>query len=102
MGHCLPKYLALFLDFLRTPHRRQRAMRLRACFPPLFLFAVSITCEVARAQTVTPPDQAVVLGFDRFSAKSSDQDKLGMHGGLLLVGELGCISCHKPEGRAAS
>jgi mono/diheme cytochrome c family protein len=51
--------------------------------------AVLLSCGLARAQTQSHP---VVPGYERFFAK-----KPGPVGGQLLLGELNCISCHKPD-----
>src|SRR5262249_42356418 len=51
--------------------------------------AVLLSCGFAHAQTHSYP---VVPGYERFFGKKS-----GPVGGQLLLGELNCISCHKPD-----
>lgn len=47
-------------------------------------------------------DHSVVAGFERFfAAESSSEFKDLASGGKLLLGELGCVACHQPEGEAA-
>lgn len=42
----------------------------------------------------------VVAGFERF-ARGSDDPSAEIEGGLLLLGELGCVNCHAPGEAAA-
>jgi mono/diheme cytochrome c family protein len=55
------------------------------------LGVIAPAAEIANAPAPKPADHAIVSGFDRFfaSPESSTVD-----GGLLLLGELNCTSCH--------
>src|SRR5712675_2217819 len=63
-------------------------MPIRSAIVAVFLAAGGL----AAAQEAPHP---VVPGFERFSATD------GAEAGRLLLGELNCISCHKPEAAAA-
>jgi mono/diheme cytochrome c family protein len=52
---------------------------------------------VTAGERATGPDYAIVPAFERFAG----DDKLSaVSGGLLLLGELNCTSCHKPTAAA--
>lgn len=53
------------------------------------------TNAFAADKTMKPDGHPIVAGFERFYAEAS-ADRL--KGGRLLLGELNCLSCHKPEG----
>ncbi len=65
-------------------------------FPLLF---VAVALLFARAniraaeKPANPDGHPIVAGFERFHADGADAAK----GGRLLLGELNCISCHRPE-----
>ena len=59
----------------------------------LALFCLFVSSS-ARAQQPSPTNHPVVVGFDRFFAKAKADDP---RGGQLLLGELNCSACHKPE-----
>ncbi|MEZ0277214.1 MAG: c-type cytochrome [Roseimicrobium sp.] len=61
------------------------------------LFGVLVACPLAEAHPVlaVPPDYPYVAGFDRFTAQEDDDAKVA-EGGLLLLSELNCVSCHAP------
>ncbi len=67
----------------------------------LLLLAVSLLSTGANshaadtpAKPAKPDGHPVVPGFERFYAASGAD---AVQGGRLLLGELNCISCHKPE-----
>ena len=47
----------------------------------------------AHPSQTPPPDHPVVASFDRFFAAQADEAKLAQ-GGLLLLTEMNCVSCH--------
>ncbi len=57
------------------------------------VLSLFVVAALAGAQE---PVRPVVPGFERFG----DQDPV--EGGRLLLGELGCVSCHKPEAAVAA
>src|SRR4051812_31399663 len=59
--------------------------------------AAGAPSEPARAED-RAPDHPIVAGFERLHAGGSDAAK----GGRLLLGELGCVACHKAGGDLAS
>src|ERR1700730_6825412 len=78
-------------------------MRLRICLL-LVLLAVALNYGIARGEAplMSPPDHAMVPGFDRFFAKIKDDGPRDRdtRGGQLLLGELNCISCHQATAAA--
>jgi mono/diheme cytochrome c family protein len=57
--------------------------------------AICPTQGVTRFATAASPEHPVVPAFDRiYSAENAD----AVEGGRLLLTELNCVSCHKPEG----
>jgi len=63
-------------------------MGARFILPLSFLLAASAASQENRAHPVVP-------GFERFGADDP------VEGGRLLLGELNCVSCHKPDAAAA-
>jgi cytochrome c1 len=58
----------------------------------------ALVCLAARPASAhpvlaDPPDYPYVAGFDRFYAPEDDEAKIA-DGGLLLLSELNCVSCH--------
>jgi mono/diheme cytochrome c family protein len=70
-------------------YTHRRPLRLRK---PLLALLYLVPTAASAA-----PDHPVVPGFERFF---SDAKSDAARGGQLLLGELNCISCHKPEGAA--
>jgi mono/diheme cytochrome c family protein len=72
-----------------------------ACFA-LLLFAVLLLLLPANSSAAekkaSTDGHPIVPGFERFHADGTESVK----GGRLLLGELNCISCHKPEGASES
>jgi fibro-slime domain-containing protein len=65
----------------------------------VFALLLSLVAQSSAADAVLP-DHAIVPGFDRFySAKETAEAEL-VRGGLLLLGELNCTSCHKTDDAA--
>ncbi|WP_206026037.1 cytochrome c [Roseimicrobium sp. ORNL1] len=62
------------------------------------LVIASVACPDVQAHPVlaVPPDYPYVAGFDRFTAQEDDDAKVA-EGGLLLLSELNCVSCHAPS-----
>jgi len=62
------------------------------------LLGVWVACPKVAAHPVlaAPPDYPYVGGFDRFTAQEDDDAKVA-EGGLLLLSELNCVSCHVPS-----
>ena len=58
---------------------------------------LAVVVALAAGESAAAP---VVAGFERF-ARGSDDPVAEVEGGLLLLGELGCVNCHAP-GDAAS
>jgi len=50
--------------------------------------------ESAKSATPKTADHAIVSGFDRFFASPESS---ALDGGLMLLGELNCTSCHAPD-----
>jgi mono/diheme cytochrome c family protein len=60
----------------------------------LILLLITATASHAADVSAKPADHPIVPGFERFHAgPGSDAVK----GGRLLLGELNCVSCHRPE-----
>ncbi|MFZ4766289.1 MAG: cytochrome c, partial [Roseimicrobium sp.] len=65
----------------------------------LFTLAMVAVCFLAAFRThahpvfADPPEYPFVPGFDRFFAPEDDESKIA-EGGLLLLSELNCVSCH--------
>lgn len=69
---------------------------------PIFIHAINAALGILVLPTASahpvlaePPDYPFVAGFDRFFAPEDDEPKIA-EGGLLLLGELNCVSCHAP------
>lgn len=76
----------------------RRKVPLRQCvlvFAVFFVFA-----SQAWAAEAVLPDHAIVPGFDRFYSAEETTDAELVRGGLLLLGELNCTSCHKTDDAA--
>ncbi len=66
---------------------------IRASIGALALLALAlIPASICRADGPATPDRPIVAGFERFY---EDAGSDAVRGGLLLLGELNCTSCHK-------
>ena len=59
------------------------------------VFAGHLFRADAHPSVSQPVDYPFVVGFERFYASDDDEDYLAQ-GGLLLINELNCVSCHAP------
>jgi mono/diheme cytochrome c family protein len=57
---------------------------------PIFILAIALAGPASAGDKTSSP---VIPGFERFHAKGENP----VAGGRLLLGELNCISCHRPE-----
>ena len=69
--------------------------------PRLALLALTVTLPtVALAHVDDPPRRVpIVAAFERFARDDTGRSELG---GRILIGDLGCTSCHAPDLRARS
>jgi mono/diheme cytochrome c family protein len=61
----------------------------------LTIFLLATSNGTSAEKTSKPDGHPIVPGFERFYGEASSNR---LEGGRLLLGELGCSSCHKPDG----